>query len=65
VVKGWIGWKIMISNKFEITIKCRNCGSEMNIYINGWASHTYDDCDDDIKLEINCEACGNQEVVIV
>jgi len=55
----------MFSNKFEIIIKCKKCGGEMNIYINGWSRHTYDDCDPDIRLEINCGTCGNIDTITV
>lgn len=55
----------MFSNKFEIIIKCNNCGAENKVFINGWARHTYDDCDDDIRLNIICNVCRNEDTITV
>lgn len=51
------------NNKFEITIKCKKCGAENKVSIIGYAVHTYDDCDEDIKLNITCYECRNETTI--
>ena len=55
----------MNGKKFEITIKCKKCGTENNVFISGWSQRRYDDCDEEVKLNITCNVCRNEESVEV
>ncbi len=54
----------MNSKKFEIIIKCKNCGCH-DVWVGGYSYSRYDDCDNIIRLNIICSECRCEDTITI